>query len=205
MFITFEGPEGAGKSTAIAAIGQRLRDIGRGVLTTREPGAGEFGEHLRDILLEGSNVPPKAELLLFLADRANHVTTIIRPAIDRGDVVLCDRFADSTLVYQGFARGLDQGFIRAANEFATGGLVPDLTILFDVEPEIGLARLQTRDRFHEEPLDFHRRIRVGFLREAHAEPRRWIVLDASRPREVVIEDAVHIVMDRVQRGLAEGT
>lgn len=199
MLITFEGPEGAGKSTAIAALSDRLRSDGYDVLTTREPGAGVLGEQIRTLLLEGEDVDSRAELLLFLADRANHVATIIRPAVDSGKVVLCDRFTDSTLAYQGYAQGLDREFIRRANAFATGGLTPDFTILFDLEPEVGLSRLESRDRIDRQPLEFHQRVRVGFLREAHAEPRRWIVMDASRPREEVLEHVVEVVMSRLVR------
>lgn len=198
MFITFEGPDGSGKSTAVVAIAERLREHGYSVLTTREPGAGHLGQHIRSILLEGQEVDRKAELLLFLADRANHVASIIRPALEAGTIVLCDRFTDSSLVYQGYAQGLDQRFIRAANDFATGGLVPEMTILFDLEPSLGLARITRGDRMDSMPLEFHQRVRVGFLREAHAEPRRWIVVDASRERELVIEDVVSVVMDRVR-------
>jgi dTMP kinase len=197
MLITFEGPEGAGKSTAMAALSERLRSQGINVLTTREPGAGYLGEQIRSILLEGADVDPKCELLLFLADRANHVSTVIRPAIEEGAIVLCDRFTDSTVVYQGYVQGIDPEFIRAANLFATGGLFPDFTILFDLEPQVGLSRLHSRDRIDRQPLEFHQRVRVGFLREAHSEPRRWIVLDASRPREQVVEAVVHVVMSRL--------
>jgi dTMP kinase len=197
MLITFEGPEGAGKSTAIAAIAEELRRQGRDVLTTREPGAGDFGERVRTLLLEGPHVEPKVELLLFLADRANHVDTVIRPAIEQGKIVLCDRFTDSTIVYQGYAQGLNIEFIRRANDFATGGLRPDFTLLFDITPEVGLARLVYMDRLDRKPLEFHQRVRVGFLREAHAEPRRWLVLDASRPREEVLQDIVRVMMSRL--------
>jgi dTMP kinase len=197
MLITFEGPDGSGKSTAMAAIAERLRERGIDVFTTREPGAGMLGEQIRSILLDGPDIDPKAELLLFLADRANHVATIIRPALEQGKTVLCDRFTDSTIVYQGFAQGLNQDFIRKANHFSTGGLVPDFTILFDLEPHIGLARLGTPDRIDRQPLEFHQRIRVGFLKEAHSEPGRWIVLDASRPREHLVEEVLEVVMGRL--------
>jgi dTMP kinase len=188
MFITFEGPEGAGKSTALAAVAERLRSAGTRVLTTREPGAGPFGKKIREILLHGEDLDPKAELLLFLADRSNHVASIIRPALDSGEIVLCDRYADSTLVYQAFARGLDEEFARAGNRFATGGLMPDITLLFDLDPEVGLRRLQAKDRLDSQPLEFHRRVRDGFLREAMANPRRWRVIDAAASPEVVFEN-----------------
>jgi len=186
MFITFEGPEGAGKSTALAAIADRLRQIGKTVVTTREPGAGDFGKQIRQILLHGEDIDPKAELLLFLADRSNHVATIIRPALDEGKIVLCDRYADSTLVYQAYARGLDDAFARAGNAFATGNLNPDLTLLFDLEPSIGLARLTNKDRLDAQPIEFHRKVREGFLKEASDQPARWRIIDASAgPNEVI--------------------
>ncbi len=197
MFITFEGPEGAGKSTALAAIADRLRPMGKTVLTTREPGAGEFGKQIRQILLHGEDIDPKAELLLFLADRSNHVASIIRPALAEGKIVLCDRYADSTLVYQAYARGLDEGFARAGNAFATGNLIPDLTLLFDLDPSIGLARLTNKDRLDAQPIEFHRKVREGFLKEAAAEPERWRIIDASAEPAQVVEEC----WGQVQRSL----
>lgn len=188
MFITFEGPEGAGKSTAVEGLAGRLRSGGFEVLTTREPGAGAFGHSVREILLHGAEIDSKAELFLFLADRANHVAGIIRPALAAGKVVLCDRYADSTLVYQAYARGLDEAFARQGNDFATGGLRPDLTFLFDIEPEEGLRRLSAKDRLDGQPIDFHRRVRDGFLREAAADPGRWRVLDASAAPGAVLQN-----------------
>lgn len=183
MFITFEGPEGAGKTTAIAIVAERLRDQGRSVLVTREPGSGAFGAHVREILLHGEAMPPESELFLFLADRANHVRTLILPALDRGDLVLCDRYADSTFVYQAVVRGLDKKFVASANDFATGGLVPNMTFLFDLAPEVGLARLASRDRLDREPIEFHRRVRQGFLDLAASHQDRWRVLDATSTQE----------------------
>lgn len=190
MFITFEGPEGAGKSTALRGVAERLRERGLDVVTTREPGAGEFGQRIREILLHGEEMPPASELFLFLADRANHVATLIRPSLERGQWVLCDRHADSTFVYQAVARGLDADFVRAANRFATGGLVPDRTLLFDIDPEVGLARLASRDRLDAQPLAFHQRVREGFLALAGTETARFRVLDASQPPEAIIEAAM---------------
>lgn len=190
MFITFEGPEGAGKSTALRAVAERLQARGLDVITTREPGAGDFGRQIREILLHGEEMPPASELFLFLADRANHVATLIRPALERGEWVLCDRHADSTFVYQAVARDLDADFVRTANRFATGGLVPDRTLLFDLDPEVGLARLTSPDRLDAQPLAFHRKVREGFLALAGTEPRRFRVLDASQPPETVVEAAL---------------
>lgn len=193
MFITFEGPEGAGKSTTLVAVADLLRANDLKVITTREPGAGDFGKSIREILLHGSDLDPKAELLLFLADRANHVSSIIRPALEGGEIVLCDRYADSTLVYQAYARGLDERFARDGNAFATGGLVPDLTLLFDLDPEVGLARLKSKDRLDSQSVDFHRLVRAGFLREAGANPCRWRKIDASQSQARVLEDCWGIV------------
>lgn len=186
MFITFEGPEGAGKSTAILGVAAGLRAAGHRTVETREPGSGEVGKAIRAILLHGGELEPRAELLLFLADRAQHVSEVIRPALARGEVVLCDRHADSTFVYQGVARGLDPEFVRSGNRFATGGLVPDLTLLFDLPAEVGLARLQNPDRLDALPLAFHQKVRQGFLDLAAAEPARFRKIDATRnPGEVV--------------------
>lgn len=187
MFVTFEGPEGAGKSTALREIAQRLREAGHPVLETREPGAGTVGTDIRRILLHGDDLPPATELLLFLADRAHHMDRIIRPALAEGKWVLCDRHTDSTYVYQAVARGLDPDFVRRGNQFATGGLRPDLTLLFDLPVEIGLSRLVSPDRLDREPLEFHQKVRSGFLDLAREEPDRFRVIDASQSPESVVE------------------
>ena len=198
MFITFEGPEGAGKSTALATVADRLRAMGFDVLTTREPGAGDFGKSIRQILLHGEDLDPKAELLLFLADRANHVASIIRPALANSAIVLCDRYADSTVVYQAHARGLEEAFAREGNRFATGGLIPDLTILFDLDPHIGLSRLKSKDRLDAQSIDFHLLVRDGFLKEAEREPSRWRKVDAARSQELVFDDCWQIIESAIQ-------
>lgn len=185
-FFTFEGPEGAGKTTVIAALAEWLRERGRAVCVTRQPGAAAGGA-IREILLHGEHLEPLAEVFLFLADRAQHVATVVRPALERGEVVLCDRYADSTVVYQGHARGLDRDRLRDWNEVATGGLVPDLTLLLDLPPEIGLARATKGDRLDRESLTFHQRVRQGFLAEAERQPARWRVVDARRPLAEVID------------------
>ncbi|HMS56509.1 MAG TPA: dTMP kinase [Fimbriimonadaceae bacterium] len=185
MFVTFEGPEGAGKTTAIKGIAERLTALGHQVLTTREPGSGTIGQQIRNILLHGEAMHPRCELFLFLADRANHVETIIRPALAEGKVVLCDRYADSTVVYQGYGRGLDLAQLRELNTFATGGLQPDVTFLFDLDPEVGLARQSEKDRLDEESMAFHERVRAGFLEEAKRDSLRYKVLDATHtPKEL---------------------
>jgi dTMP kinase len=180
LFVTFEGPEGAGKSTCLQTVASRLQ---REIFVTREPGAGEFGRRIRAMLLDEEDLPPESELMLFLADRANHVVTMIQPALFEGKIVLCDRHADSTLVYQGYARGLDRDFLQVANRFATRGLVPDVTFLFDLDPQIGLDRIQARkdsNRMDREPLEFHVKVRNGFLAVAANEPNRFVVLDATK-------------------------
>jgi dTMP kinase len=187
MFITFEGPEGAGKSTAIAAIADRLRSRGLAVCTTREPGAGDIGRQIRDILLHGERMPTKTELFLFLADRSNHVETVILPALEQGEIVICDRYADSTYVYQALVRGLNAEFVAAANDFATGTLEPTITFLLDVPAEVGLARLVSKDRMDREPLDFHQRVREGFLSLARARQDRWRILDATQAPERIVD------------------
>ncbi|MBS1713519.1 MAG: dTMP kinase [Armatimonadetes bacterium] len=186
MFVTFEGPEGAGKSTAVSGLADWLRVMGKDVLITREPGSGEIGGAIRKILLEGGEVPPVCELFLFLADRAQHVANIVRPALVRGTVVLCDRYADSTVVYQGYGRGLDLERLRDWNRYATGGLVPDLTLLLDVDPVVGIGRLGSADRIDGEPIAFHETIRRGFLTEASLEPQRWRTIDAGQDPERVL-------------------
>ncbi|MFN3685116.1 MAG: dTMP kinase [Fimbriimonadaceae bacterium] len=198
VFASFEGPEGAGKTTLIRGLDARLRARGVRTLVTREPGAA-LGGRIRSLLLEGSGMDPKAELFLFLADRAEHAATVLRPALAEGRVVLCDRHADSTVVYQGYGRGLSVDQLRAWNLFATDGLTPDLTFLLDLPPEIGLARLSDKDRLDREPLEFHRRIREGFLAEARREPHRWVVLDATQPPERVLEQAWQPILDRLPR------
>jgi dTMP kinase len=210
MFVTFEGPEGAGKSTALKFIAAKLTELGESVVTTREPGGGPLGKRIRQMLLEEGEVSAETELLLFLADRANHVQTLVVPALQSGSIVLCDRHADSTIVYQGFGRGLDLEFLRAGNQFATKGLVPDLTLLFDLDPKIGLERLnivektlfdsneKRRDvnRLDREPLEFHTKVRNGFLAIAKEEPNRFVVINAEKPANELAEEAFNTILSR---------
>lgn len=192
LFITFEGVEGAGKTTQIARLAARLREAGRqDVLTTREPGDGPLGAELRSLALHppmGMVVEPRAELLIMLADRAQHVGQVIRPHLDGGGIVICDRYADSSVAYQGHGRGLDIGEIIHLNAYATGGLVSDLTVLLDLDPAVGLARQRERSVMEAQALPFHQRIRAGFLALAEAAPQRWLVLDSSRLPEAVHSD-----------------
>ncbi len=190
-FITFEGPEGGGKSTQVQALAEALRAEGRTVLVTREPGGTPLAEKIRGLLREelGDPPSPRSEALLFLAARAQVVAHVIRPALARGEWVLCDRFADSTFAYQGYGRGIAVDRLRQLNDFATEGLVPDLTLLLDVPPEVSRARLAARqaatatsaDRIERAGAAFHARLRAGFLALARAEPARFAVIDASRP------------------------
>ncbi len=181
-FIAFEGGDGAGKSTQIAALAGTLTAAGWPVVTTREPGGTPLGDALRQLLLHGGGVTPRAEALLFAADRAEHVATIIRPALARGAVVLTDRFADSTLAYQGARGELTEDELATLVRFATGGLRPDLTILLDVTTQTGQARRGgAADRIEAEPGDYHERVRAGFLRLAAADPQRYLVIDAAAP------------------------
>lgn len=193
MFATFEGPEGAGKSTAIRAVAAALALDGDEVLVTREPGGASIGPAIREILLHGRAIRPETEVFLFLADRAQHTAEVLRPALAAGKIVLCDRYADSTVVYQGHARGLNVERLRGWNAFATGGLRPEVTLLFDLEPEVGLGRLASKDRLDAEPLAFHHRVREGFLAEAALEPDRWVVLDASRAADALALAALEAI------------
>ncbi len=189
-FITFEGPEGAGKSTLIHSLSKRIKIP---FLMTREPGDGPAGPAIRNALLEGGNLSPWAETFLFLADRQQHVEFVIRPALANGEAVFCDRFADSTLVYQGYGRGLPIDKLRELNVLATGGLVPDLTILLDIDPVIGLSRINSKDRLDREPIEFHQRVRQGFLIEAERDRERWRILDATLEPETLLEKVLTLL------------
>ncbi|KXK13367.1 MAG: dTMP kinase [Fimbriimonadaceae bacterium] len=197
MFITFEGGDGAGKSTAVQSVATALASNGIRAIVTRQPGDGPLGPSIRQLLLH-REMPTLCELFLFLADRNQHVERIVRPALERGDVVLCDRYGDSTVAYQGYARGLDVALLKELNGLATGGLCPDLTLLLDLQPEVGLGRLESKDRLDKEALDFHRRIREGFLALAAEDPGRWRVIDASLPASEVSAECVEAVMSRIE-------
>lgn len=204
MFVTLEGPEGAGKSTALKAIAAALRTRGREVLETREPGGSPIGPEVRRLLLDGGDLSREAELFLFLADRTEHVAKVIRPALARGAVVLCDRYGDSTVVYQGHARGGDLDRLRALNDLATGGLSPDLTLLLDLPAETGLARITQPDRLDREPLAFHQAVRQGFLSEASREPGRWVQINAAASPEEVADRCLGALLARLGSGIVPG-
>jgi len=197
FFVTFEGIEGSGKTTQIGRLAERLLAEGEPVLTTREPGGSPLGRQLRAILLAEDTVPigTTAELLLYVADRAQHLHDVIEPALAAGSHVLCDRFLEATLAYQGYARGIDLDFIRALHRRPPLDRRPDRTILLDIDPELGLARARRRNedlavraaegRFEQEDLDFHRRVRDGYLALAEAEPFRFRIVAAEGTAEEV--------------------
>ncbi|MCC6614801.1 MAG: dTMP kinase [Anaerolineae bacterium] len=194
MFITFEGLDGSGKTTQVKTLAAHLKANGKDVLVTREPGGTLIGDQIRSVLQDHTNteMTPQTELLLFCASRAQIVSEVIRPRLDTGGVVICDRFADSTLAYQGYGRGLDLPFLRQLLKFATGGLQPDLTLYLDLSPEEGLARRRQGSLFGEEfsridqlELDFHKRVYEGYQALIEAEPQRWVVIDANQPSEQV--------------------
>jgi len=198
LFITFEGGEGCGKSTQSRLLLKKLEQQNVPVVLTHEPGGTVLGNELRKTLKRrrDSSISPQAELFLLAASRAQLVTELIRPALKEGKVVLCDRFTHSTMVYQGYGRGLDFTAIQMVNNMATRYLNPDLIILLDISPEQGLARKQSlKDRFELEDLSFHRRVREGYVKMAAAEPDRWLVIDASLPKGKIAE----IIWDRVSR------
>ena len=191
VFIAFEGGEGTGKSTQIALAAAWARERGRTVVETREPGGTALGVELRGLVLDPvGHVTPRAEALLYAADRAHHVDTLIVPALERGEVVLTDRYVDSTLAYQGAGRGLGED-ARRVTTWATGGLLPHLTVLLDLPPAVGLARAGNRaqlDRLESASMLFHEAVRARFRELAEAEPARYLVLDAARPVDELAGD-----------------
>jgi dTMP kinase len=209
MFITFEGIEGCGKTTQSRLLEEHLRKTGRSVVHTREPGGCPIADRIRGILLDASNseMVPLAELLLYAAARAQHVAEVVRPALESGRIVLCDRFTDATLSYQGYGRGLDRETISLLNRLAARELKPDLTVLFDCPVETGLSRARARieaadgpreERFELESLQFHNRVREGYLALAHAEPGRFVVLPAGGTVEEVAAAVAAEVLPRLE-------
>lgn len=197
-FITFEGVEGAGKTTLARRLADWLQAQGVPVLLTREPGGSALGSRLRPILLH-EPLDAWAELFLFLADRRQHTLQVILPALEQGTWVLCDRYADSTLVYQGYGRGLDIALIRRLNALATADLTPELTVLIDLPVQDALARANAPNRFEAETLAFHTRIREGYLQLAHAEPTRFLVLDGRLSVETLHATLEHEMRMRFLR------
>ena len=205
MFISCEGRDGSGKSPAQRLLAEHLQGLGYDPLLTREPGGCALGRSLRPILLDARTrgLSSRAELYLFLADRAQHVAEVIRPALEAGQTVLCDRYADSTLAYQGYGRGLDPEHLRRINDMATGGLMPDLTLLLDLPVHCGLERAGLRNReegtvlsegrFDAESLEFHERVRQGYRSLAAEEPERFAIIDAAQPPEDVVLQCISAV------------
>jgi dTMP kinase len=198
LFITFEGGDGTGKSTQVRLLTQWLTEQGRAVVTTREPGGTEVGTALREIVLHHrGEVDPRAEALLYAADRAQHIGTLVRPALERGEVVVQDRYIDSSVAYQGAGRVLDAAEIKRISLWATGDLIPDLTVLLDLPGDVARERLaqerKTFDRLENEHDDFHERVRAAFLALATAEPQRFLVVDAAQE----IDQIAHVIRDRV--------
>lgn len=204
FFVSFEGGDGSGKSTQTARLASSLVSAGERVVRTREPGGTPMAETLRGLVLDHGHGPVDArtEALLYSTARASHVDQVIRPALKRGDIVVCDRFVDSSLAYQGVGRGLGLEEVAAINRFATGGLTPDLTILLDVSAEVGRSRRRggpsSEDRLESEPDAFHDTIRRAFLDLAAAAPERYIVLDAGRAQDVLSEEILSTVRERAR-------
>ena len=198
LFITFEGGDGSGKSTQLALLEQWLIDAGQTVVVTREPGGTELGLELREIVLHRrGEISARAEALIYAADRAHHIATKVRPALERGEIVVQDRYIDSSLAYQGAGRVLDAGEVRQVSLWATEDLMPDLTVLLDLDETTGKARLGERtkfDRLEAEEDDFHARVRAGYLTLAAEDPDRFLVVDAREPIDLIAE----IIQARVQ-------
>jgi len=202
LFITFEGGEGSGKSFQARVLYRRLSKSATPVLLTREPGGTPLGKKLGRWLkwTDDRAISPLTALLLFNASRAQLVSEIIRPKLESGITVICDRYADSTTVYQGYGRGLDLGIVQTINNVATQGLKPDLTVLLDVSVEVGLARKsnESHDRFEQEEIAFHQRVKEGYLNLTANETERWLVIDASQPKEKIAQ----IIWQRVNQLLS---
>ncbi len=205
MFITFEGPDGSGKTTQIRLLTGWLRGQGYEVIVTREPGGTDIGDQIRDVLHDPDNIAMNArtEILLYSASRAQHVAQLVRPALAAGKVIVSDRYADSTLAYQGYGRGLHLETLMTITLFATDGLLPDLTLYLDITPEEGLRRRQLGgdewNRLDAEALEFHQRVRDGYLELIKQEPRRWVVVDAARSEEEVQAEIRAVIRARLKR------
>ncbi len=206
MFITLEGPEGSGKTSQLAPLAEFLRQQGRVVFTTREPGGTLIGEQVRSILtsLKNTSMNPRTEILLFCAARAQLVEEVIRPHLVLNEIVLSDRYADATLAYQGYGHGYDRDTLRQLLDFATGGLWPDLTLLLDLPSEEGLKRKRSGgsewNRLDAYQLEFHQRVRRGYLELASRQPQRWCIIDAMQPPEMVQLALRQAVLTRLPSG-----
>ncbi len=203
MFITLEGPDGSGKSTQAQRLAEFLRQEGYSVLLTREPGGTAIGEQVRAILsnLENTAMHPRTEILLFQSSRAQHVEELIKPNLEKGVLVVCDRYADSTLAYQGYGHEADQAQLRQVVDYATGGLKPDLTLMLDVDVEVGLTRRAGGggwNRMDAYELAIHQRAREGYYTLMREEPQRWVLIDANQPPDRVQEQVREAVMARIK-------
>ena len=198
-FIAFEGGEGVGKSTQEALLADYLTEIGKTVIRTREPGGTPAAEQIRDTVLsrEHEGMNPQSEALLFAAARGDHVARVIRPAIARGDFVICDRFIDSSIAYQGYARALGPDRVRDLSMWATGGLLPDLTIVLTLDPEVSMKRVINPDRMEAEPMQYHRDVAEAFIEIAALDPDRYLVVDATGTKEQIAE----VIRQRVMQEL----
>jgi dTMP kinase len=204
MFITLEGPEGSGKTTAVNAAVEKLIEMGYEIVRTREPGGTPIAEQIRNVILDKGNttMDPRTEALLYAASRRQHLVEKVWPAIKEGKIVICDRFLDSSLAYQGGARGLGVEEVLNVNLFATENTWPDLTLLFDMDPEIGLERIAKNadrevNRLDLEKLDFHNKVRNTFLELSKRYPERYVIIDASQPREVVAKATLEVILSRL--------
>ncbi len=204
MFITLEGPDGSGKSMQIGELADFIRRQGFEVLTTREPGGTSIGDQIREVIMRMDNksMNPRTEILLFCAARAQIVAEVIRPQLEKGVVVLSDRYADSTLAYQGYGHGVDLDILRRILAFATGGLTPDLTLLLDLDVEKGLARRHSGggewNRLDDYELAFHKRVRQGYLELASSDPQRWVVIDAGETPQKVQAALQQAVLNKLK-------
>jgi dTMP kinase len=204
MFITLEGPEGSGKTSHIPYLVEYLREKGYIIFPTREPGGTSIGEQIRDVLhsLKNTEMHPRTETLLYQAARAQFVEQVVRPRLVTGEIVLSDRYADSTLAYQGYGHQQDLEQVRTLIKYATGGLVPDLTVLLDVDVEVGLKRKQKADewnRMDAYTVEFHQRVRNGYLEMVKQEPSRWVVVDAGQEWNEVQENLRKVFLERLQK------
>ena len=204
MFITLEGPEGSGKTTAVDYAVSKLEELGYKIVRTREPGGTPIAEQIRNVILDKANtkMDPRTEALLYAASRRQHLVEKVWPAIKEGKIVICDRYLDSSLAYQGGARGLGVDNILNINMFATEGTFPDLTLLFDIDPEVGLARIAANsnrevNRLDLEKLEFHQKVRNTFLELAKRYPERFVIIDASKSREEVANATLKAILERL--------